>query len=115
MPKKVEQYENERKDVLNRMLEILGITDENKVICLNDVDNDSKKIERINELETDIKKYFLTSKWAAFRKPLKRKYYSILKNILKACNINYSERSETFLKKTGNKTCHTQKYISIEF
>ena len=115
MPKKVEQYDTERKQVLDRMFEILGITQNNKEICLNDIDNDQDKINKINSLDTDIKKYFLTSMWSAYRKPLKRKYYSVLRNMLKVCNINFSERSETVLKKTGNKTCHTNKYISIEF
>ena len=40
MPKKVEQYDAERKQVLDRMFEILGITESNRTICLNDIDKD---------------------------------------------------------------------------
>ena len=114
MPKKVEQYDAERKQVLDRMFEILGITESNRTICLNDIDKDESKLKEIEDLDVDIKKYFLTSMWSAYRKPLKRKYYSILKNMLKVCEMNYKEKSESYVKKTEGKTfCYTHKFISI--
>ena len=115
MPKKVDQYENERKDVLNRMLEILGITEENKEICLNDIDNDPEKIERINELDTDIKKYFLTSKWAAFKsKPIKRRYFSLLKSLLKEFNITYKTQTQRLTNFDGNKSSTSKTTSSVK-
>jgi len=105
MPKKVEQYDTERKQVLDRMFEILGINDNNKEICLNDIDNDQDKINRINDLDTDIKKYFLTSGWSAFiRKNIKRRYYSILKSLLKEFNISYKTKTYRFIEYEDNKS-----------
>lgn len=107
MPKKVEQYETERKNVLNRMFEILGVSQDNKEICLNDIDNDQDKIDRINALDIDIKKYFLTSSWAAFKsKPIKRRYFSLIRSVLKDLNITYKSKTirETCFEGSSSKT-----------
>ena len=110
MPKKVEQYDTERKQVLDRMFEILGITQNNKEICLNDIDNDQDKIDRISELETDIKKYLLTGLWSAYKgKTIKRRYFSLLRSLLKEFNITYKT---SILKETlyeGNKSKNISK------
>ena len=95
MPKKVEQYDAERKQVLDRMFEILGISESNKTICLNDIDKDEAKLKAIEELDVDIKKYFLTGGWGCYtRKNMKRKYYSVLKYLLKEFNIKHKQESE---------------------
>ena len=103
MPKKVEQYDAERKQVLDRMFEILGITESNRTICLNDIDKDESKLKAIEELDVDIKKYFLTSKWACYiKKNMDRKYYSVLKYLLREFNINYEQKTETIKTKITN-------------
>lgn len=92
MPKKVEQYDAERRVVLDRMFEILGISESNKTICLNDIDKDEAKLKAIDNLDVDIKKYFLTSGWNCYsRHNVKRKYYSLLKYLLRELSIEYKE------------------------
>lgn len=95
MPKKVDQYENERREILIRLFNILEITKENNTITLNDIDNDNNKLMAIEELDYDIKKYFLTSRWGCYRRDnLKRKYYSVLQSILKQFNIKYKQYTD---------------------
>ena len=114
MPKKVEQYDAERKQVLDRMFEILGITESTKEICLNDIDKDKDKIDKITELEIDIKKYFLTGMWSAYKgKTIKRRYFSLLRSLLKEFNIIYKTKTirETIFE--GDKSKTTNKLIVI--
>jgi hypothetical protein len=102
MPKKVEQYDAERKQVLDRMFEILGISESNKTICLNDIDKDEVKLKAIEDLDVDIKRYFLTSGWGCYMRPnLKRKYYSVLKYLLRENNINHKQYTKTIKKKVS--------------
>ena len=89
MKTKTELYMNERQIVLEKLLEILNINDKNKIFYLYELDNDKKKQNLILELEPDIKKYFNCCSWACFVKPtMKRKFLSIIKNIMKVMNYN---------------------------
>lgn len=111
MPKKVEQYDAERKQVLDRMFEILGITESNRTICLNDIDKDESKLKEIEDLDVDIKKYFLTSKWSAYlRTDIKRRYFSILKSLLKEFDIGYETETQRIISYNSDKK---SKSISI--
>jgi hypothetical protein len=79
MPKKVDNYDNERNDILKILFNILNIND-------NNIEQQTK----ILELIPNIKKYFICSKWSCFNKKLlnsERLYLSIIKNLLK--NMNY--------------------------
>jgi hypothetical protein len=110
MPKKVENYEVERKQVLQKMLDILGITDTNKMFSLKELDANEQKQNDILALEPDIKKYFFYSNWTCFKKPCKRRYLSFIKYVMKDMNINLkaatlttrfddlSSQSETYYK-----------------
>jgi hypothetical protein len=114
MPKKVEQYDAERKQVLDRMFEILGISESNKTICLNDIDKDEAKLKAIEELEIDIKKYFLTGLWSAYKgKRIKRRYFSLLRSLLKEFNIIYKTKTIRETVFEGDKSKTTNKLIVI--
>jgi len=85
MPKKIEKFENERKIIINKLFEIIGIDQNNNLLSLHKMDNDLEKQQKIIDLESDIKKYFISSRWTCFNKPknCKRIWLSILKNTLK--------------------------------
>jgi hypothetical protein len=68
MPKQVDKYVEERKQVLSQMLEILRITEQNNMFSLHKMDGDEEKRTRILGLENDIKKYFLCGEWSCFKK-----------------------------------------------
>jgi hypothetical protein len=90
MPKKVDNYDNERNALLNKLFNILNIDDINNTFTLKSLDNNTKQQNEILNLVTDIKKYFICSKWACFNKTVlnsDRLYLSIIKNLLK--NMNY--------------------------
>ena len=85
MPKKVEQYENECKLVLEKMFQILGINDQNNIFSLHNIDNDIDKQNAIIHLEDEIKKYFLCGEWTCFKKKsmIKRRWLSMIKYVIK--------------------------------
>ena len=84
MPKKIEQFDNERKDVLNKMFSILEINENNNMFSLHKLDGDHEKQAKIIELEDDIKKYFLCGKWTCFKKKetTKRRWLSMIKYVV---------------------------------
>jgi hypothetical protein len=57
MPKKIEKYETERKEVIDKLFVILNIND-NNTFYLHDIDNNINKQEEIMNLVHDVKKYF---------------------------------------------------------
>jgi hypothetical protein len=91
MPKKVENYEVERKEVLQKMFDILGITETNKMFSLKELDANEQKQNDILALESDIKKYFFYSNWTCFKKPCKRRYLSLTKYVMKDCGLEIKQ------------------------
>ena len=82
-------YASERKDVLNKMLTILGITDTNKIFYIQEIDADKSKIESILNLESDIKKFFAYSTWSIAVKKVKKPWFSMVKSILRDSNVGF--------------------------
>ena len=88
---KCKKYENERKDVANRLLNILGITSENTIFYVEDIVNDDNKKKQILDLVDDVKKYFKYYQWTYFNgKNVQEPYISLIKSILKDTNIKLS-------------------------
>jgi hypothetical protein len=88
MPKKIESYSKERKEILNKLFEILEITEFNKSFSLHNMDNNPEKQQLIIDLEPDIKKYFICSRWTCMHtKNVQRKWLSIVKYIFKDMEI----------------------------
>ncbi len=110
MPKNINKYTIERNNVLQTIFNILEISDSNKIFSLKNLDENENKQKLIFDLEYDIQKYFLCSRWNYFsnkNRKFKRSYLSLIKAILKDLNIKITP--STLIKKTDdNKTkCET--------
>lgn len=115
MPKSITQYTEQRKSVLNRLLEILEIDEKNNMISLRRLDKDVEKQNRIIELEEDIKKYFISGRWTVFNKKnrvIKRVYLSLIKAIFKDMNIKII--SKAVMSKDDNNKSICETYYIIE-
>ena len=114
MPKTIDQFDNERKEILNKILKILEITDVNKMISLKKLDEDIDKQNKILELVPDIKKYFICSKWNFFinkKRESNRNHVSLLKSIMKDMNINMI--STVIMKKIDGKNKSETNYVFV--
>jgi hypothetical protein len=88
MPKKVDNYDEQRMKILMDIFNIIGITQDNNTFSLHKMDNDIDKQNKIFELEEDIKKYFICGNWSCFKKrDLERRWLSFIKYISK--NVGY--------------------------
>ena len=89
MPKKVEQFENERKEIVGKLFNLLGINESNNMFSLHKIDENKELQDSIILLEGDVKKYFICSEWSCFKKKdkLNRRWLSFIKYILKDMNI----------------------------
>ncbi len=83
------QFEKEKKEVCDKLLSILGITDANKIFYFDDLDKNPNKQAQILELKKDVTKYFVYGRWSVFAKTkiIPKPYISLTKSILKACKI----------------------------
>jgi hypothetical protein len=88
MPKVIKQEDNAKRDaILEKILEILGKKegDTDVTFFLSKMDIDEESQNKIYELEQEIKKYYVCSKWTCFNKEkeTKRKWLSMIKYICK--------------------------------
>lgn len=103
MPKVIKPEDTpKREQILSSILEILGKKegDTEVTFFLSKMDTDEEAQNKIYELEQDIKKYYVCSKWACFNtaKETKRKWLSMIKYIckehekkLETGNIKYAD------------------------
>jgi hypothetical protein len=116
MPKTIDKYTIERNNILQKIFNILEISDTNKIFSLKNLDENENKQKLIFDLESDIQKYFLCSRWNYFsnkNRKFKRSYLSLIKAIFKDLNIKMI--TSTLIKKNNdNKTkCETFYIIDI--
>ncbi len=98
MPKKIDKYYNERKEVFDKLLNIIG-----KTFYLHDLDNNIDKQGKIMELVANIKKYFICSRWTCFCKEnIKREYLSIIRYVIKDMNYNMISSRANIQKEDGS-------------
>jgi len=89
MHSKSELFNEERNDIVNKILKILEINDDNNTFYLHELDNNIEKQEAIFMLESDIKNFFAAGSWACFaNSKVKRKELSIIRNVLKEMNYD---------------------------
>ena len=116
MPKKVEQYNNERKQLLDKLFNILEINENNNMFSLYKLDNDIDKQNKILELESEIKKYFLCSRWTYFShkkdREIKRTYLSLIKAIMRDMDIKMI--SSSLVKKYDDNTTKYETFYCFE-
>jgi hypothetical protein len=95
MPKTIQNYSNERTELLQKMFNILEISKEHNTISLKKLDEDTDLQQKILDLIPDIKKYFLCSRWTLFsnkNREIKREYLSLIKSVMKDMDINYESK-----------------------
>lgn len=84
MPKDISKYEEQRKEVLNKLFIILGINENNNYFELKKLNNNIEMQNKILELEPEIKKYYNYSHWECFKKyEMKKRYMSFIRYIIK--------------------------------
>jgi len=91
-------FENERKIILNKMYDIVGLNDKN-YFCSTDI-NDSENIQnQILQMSDDIKKYYATSTWSVFKNSIdvENIALSIIKSLLKDNNIPYESKTQKII------------------
>lgn len=116
MPKSITNYTEERKDVLDRLLNILEVTKTNNMLSLKKLDESIDKQKMIMELEEDIKRYFLCSKWSYFNnkdRKMKRVYLSLIKMIMKDMNVTMTTSTLVTKTKENIKKYETYYIISV--
>ena len=73
-----------QQEILTKILNILGITSDKDYFLLCELDIDMEKQQAILDLQDDIKRNFVHSKWTCFiRYDLKRQAFSIIKYVLR--------------------------------
>jgi hypothetical protein len=81
-PKKSELFMKERNEILNKLNEILGITETNKKFFMWDVDNNKDMQKRIMEMKDDVSKYFGSKNTALYTKDTQERDYFILLRLI---------------------------------
>lgn len=115
MPKNVDKYDNERNELLQKLYNILEITPDNNIFSLKELDENIGKQNKIIELENDIKKYFICSKWTYFshkNRECKRNYLSLIKAMLKSMNVKLN--TSIIINKNDNNTSKCETFYSLE-
>jgi len=103
-------FATERKEILDKIFEILSITDTEKSFYSHDFNED--KINSIFNLEDKIKMYFNTSSWSGFRQGIvKTKHLSIIKFIFKDMQVKYITKS--FKIRLNKQYVNTTKYTIV--
>ncbi len=93
-PKKIRNknlvFPNERKQILDKMFEIVGLNDKNYFYS-TDINNSNEIQTQILDMSDDIKKYYATSSWSVFKNSIdvENVALSIIKSLLKENNISY--------------------------
>lgn len=115
MPKSIDKYTDERNIVLQKLFSILEITDINKKFSLKELDQNEIKKNAIINLELEIKKYFLCSRWTYFsnkKREFKRNYLSLIKALVKTMNIKMI--TSTLVKKNDDNTSNSETFYIFE-
>lgn len=105
--KKSEKYKKEQEEIVNKIIDILEITD--GYIIKYELDNDEEKHKKIIELVPDIKKYFTYNNIGGLKQPekLKKPWISIIRQVLK---MKYNFVSTDFTIHTPKGKLRTKKY-----
>lgn len=89
--KKVDKFIDERKQIVNKIFEIIQLRDDNGVKFFYSDDLTEDKENKIIELKDEIKKYFKVGSWSVFKSTVKTDNVSLslIKNVLKHELIEY--------------------------
>ncbi len=97
------RYIEERKQVLQKIYDILNITETNKLFYAFMLDQENVQ-NKIDEMTEDFRKYFTTSKWPSLRKNsvANQKHIAIVRSILKEMDITYKVASYRYRNEDGS-------------
>jgi len=86
---KAQRYLTERKEILDKVLGILGIDEQNDTFYLHDIE-DTDKEQQLIETMDECRKYFKAGLWTcnAKRGKINKVYLSFIKSLFKEMNIN---------------------------
>lgn len=91
---KNQKYAQERKDVLEKTLQILNITKDSNIFYVSDLENDDHKKELLNNLIDDIKKYFSYGMWTFFAKSdIPFPYTTLVRAIFRDMDVKFDSVS----------------------
>lgn len=109
------KFKEERKIVLNRILEILEINDSNKIFYSHILDDNEEMQNQILELDNEIERVFKVSLWVAYkpttRNTIERRYLALVKSVFKDMGVKYE--SASMRKKYKEKTIYTTMYTIL--
>jgi hypothetical protein len=107
------KFKEERKNVLNTILEILNINDNNKIFYSHMLDEDENLQNQILALDQEIERVFKVSSWIAYKQKetIERRYLALVKSIFKEMNVKYE--SASIRKKHKDKTIYTTMYTVL--
>jgi hypothetical protein len=112
---KAKLYADQQKEILQKLLDIVGVNGENKAFYLYDLDHDADKQARILALKDDIRQYFSAGNSRLFQKRgdmvPEREYLLIVRNVLKYMKIPFVMTSIKI--KIDNKWVATRQYILL--
>jgi hypothetical protein len=111
-PKKDDKYKKEQKETIDKLLKILDVGD-TKSFVLYEVEHNKDKIDKINKLTGDIKKYFPCKNISGVKQPesLKRPWLSIIRQVLKT---QYKVLSADYRVDKDNKKIRTRIYYLVD-
>jgi len=106
-------YKKEQDDIIDKLVDILGIDDNNNSITLYEIDNNSEMCKDIMDLLPDIKKYYSLSTVKGISSPenSKRPYLTIIKQILKNKYMIYNSDGKVYIE-SGR--IRTTKYVFLK-
>lgn len=115
---KKELYSQERLNLLNKLNNILGVTNTNNIIYLYDIDNFPEKQKQIDDLKYDIKKYFKCGTWSYFTKEGSRQYLSLIRCFYKEMGYDVTSSYKKFTrddKRITGKVYIIHKSVALNF
>ena len=98
-PKKADKYKKERLEILNKINNILDITETNKKFYTYDLDKNELKQKEITNLKDDINKYFGSKQSAIFTKETtQRDYLLLIRIVFKEMKIKMNHITTTIVR-----------------
>jgi hypothetical protein len=106
-------YAQQRNNILNNVLKIIGISDSNSLFYSHIISDNINIQQQLLDLTDDLKKYYATSTWSTFKNTIdvENKALSIVRMLLKEHNIKY--KSTPVKIKIGLKTISSTQYQII--
>ena len=96
---KNKKYPNERKKVLEKVFNIIGVSESKPYFRSHEIDYSEYISFEINKLEPELHQYFNIGSWAAFKSNnnVSKRAFSIIKSIFKEMNVQYSSSIEKII------------------